>query len=273
MTWCVTSSTPSLLYPMGHSRYYYDNRLTDGMHGCSLLKTKMNFLRSSYSVGPYVHRIFGCIIRNNPDFVSDSMSLPSPTILFHRCYTPSHISALNGNVDEALMRAMNAGDIDQAAIEIGCQVKSEGDIIKSACNMYQTQFELTNLRISEKQTQLRELTAEREKYDNDTKEMGVIENEDTKQERHRHSQNLYSRISYAKKSIDDLQHEIKSIESRIHNIKERICESNDKSCPVCLDSCDKPTAVKTYSVLDVSTILYRLVRVVRCVAKVFPLIQ
>jgi hypothetical protein len=242
MTWCITSSMASLLYPMGQSRYSYGvNTLTDGMHGCSLLKTKINFIRTSYNVGTYVNRIFGCIVRNNPEFVMDSMSLPSPTILYHRCYTPSHISALNGNVDDALMRAMNAGDIDQAAIEIGCQVKSENDIIRSACTMYQSQHDGIVLRIDEKKHQIRELTVEREKYDNETKDMGVIENEDLKHERSRHSQNLYSRISYAKKSIDELQVDMKAVEARIHNIKERICESNDKSCPVCLDNCEKPT--------------------------------
>jgi hypothetical protein len=239
MTWCITSSMASLLFPHGEYNSTVLN-LTDGMRGCTMLKSKMNYLRSSYNVGYHTARIYGCMIRNHPEFVMDSMSLPSPTISYHRCYTPSHIAALNGNIDEAIMRAMNAGDLDQTAVEIGCPIRSETNIIKSACNMFQTQFDSIQLRISEKQRQIQEIGIEREKFDAETREKGVLE-ENEKNERARHSHNLYSRLTYAKKSLDDLKVEMKLVDERIHNIKERICQSSEKTCPVCLDTCTKPT--------------------------------
>lgn len=242
MTWCITSSMSSLLYPHGKYVRSRSINITDGMRGFTLLKSCMEDIRPEYQNTRMA--MYGCIIRNCPEFVMDSMSLPPPEILYQQCYTPSHISALYGNVDAYILRALNAGDIDRAAVEIGCTIRSEMDIIGKACEMYDNQLGVIEEKMNEKKTQLVEFTKEKESFDKETKDREEELEDEEKLERSRVSHNLYSRISYNKKAIVELGDEMKSLQGKIMSIKERISGSSEKSCPICLDTCSKPTLIQ-----------------------------
>lgn len=247
MTWCITSSMSSLLFPHGKAIQIgrlTNPRITDGMRGFSALKRCMEELRKSNdNNGWNRYRMYGCIVRNCPEFVSDSMSLPPPSILYERCYTPEHITALYGNVDEFMMRAMNAGDLDKAAVEMGCAIHSEDEIIQIACEKYSSRLESEKSRLVETEKYIERLRIEREYYDKETKDISGSLSDDDKAERRRFSANLYSLINSAKTTCVKLNQDILEFTGKINSIKERISGSTEKTCPICLDTCDKPALI------------------------------
>ena len=62
--------------------------------------------------------IFKTIVRNNSDFIKDSMYIPTPILKYIECYTPPGVMAISGAIDKKALQALNAGDIKSAIDDV-----------------------------------------------------------------------------------------------------------------------------------------------------------
>ena len=70
------------------------------------------------------------IVRNNIDFVNDSIKIPLPSINYLKCFTPAHLSAISGAIGSDALKALNAGDTEKAIEILGCDQCSEESLVE-----------------------------------------------------------------------------------------------------------------------------------------------
>lgn len=250
ITWLITSSFFSLLYDSRTSVFdpdsnSYNNNISNGITGCTILKDCMRRINSYYNYR-YIDkrfRIFSIIVRNHPEFVKMSIDIPPPIANLIRCYTPISYNVVHNALGQDIIKALNAGDMDAVAGILGYEINTENDIIDSVTkslndkknevinnkNIKKHEYSLLEL---EKNTAKNDYDRVKEIYKDIPPDNRPIEFEDIK----RVYYNINSKISYVEKVIEGYDIELKDIEAKIHNIIERLKDPTAKTCPICMDN-------------------------------------
>jgi SNF2 family DNA or RNA helicase len=146
--WFVTASYGNLMYPRGlcrwdvasHKYIFYAN----GLKGTGFIKNLFVELGSHVSKD-YMKML---VVKNNDNFIAESMALPEMVTEFVICKTPLTIRILHGIVDKSILERLNAGDVAGALSYVDPNVKkSEESIVQLLIDKYHKQISNIELRI------------------------------------------------------------------------------------------------------------------------------
>ncbi len=165
-------------------------------------------------------------IKNSEEVIEQSFKLPSPIYHYIECYTPLNVRILNGVLDPKILECLAADNVEQAITKMGCDVKNEGNVIKIACMDIKTKISKYELDVKNKSNFIREI------------EQQYLSTDDLKVKVGIHRQLLSVRNQKTK-----LLEKIKRLHAQIQTIEKRIKEHKNETCPICLDSINKPTHV------------------------------
>jgi SNF2 family DNA or RNA helicase len=154
-------------------------------------------LRSNYS--------WQLILRNNEDFIQQSLNMP----LIHHdrwiCAIPQNVQLLNGMIDEHVMEMLHAGDHESALEALGIQEDSVTNVVEGVTKHLQQQLDTAikyyDYRMS--------MTFQSDKAKQDEKEK--------------------------------CEEKIKELNTKLDALKGRVTQYKDTSCPICFCDLDKPT--------------------------------
>jgi SNF2 family DNA or RNA helicase len=154
-------------------------------------------LRTNYS--------WRLILRNNEDFIQQSLKMPE--IIHHRwtCAIPQNVQLLHDMIGPQVMEMLHAGDHESALEALGIQEDSATNVVEGVTKHLQQQLE-TAIKFR------------------DYRMSTVFPSEKAKQEE--------------KEKCDG---KIAEIEVKLAALKERVTEYKDKSCPICFCDLEKPT--------------------------------
>jgi hypothetical protein len=256
MTWFITSSFQSLLFDRNCNFLDKDTnqliRPSNGITGCSLINRcfKDTYWASRYKSIDKSFRIFSTIIRNHPEFVKVSIDIPRPQVNMVRCYTPISFNAVQNALGQDILKALNAGDINEASSLLGYEIKTEDDIIDSVTmSLNNKKNELSRSKLiklhesslleQERITLKNEYERLKELY----KDIPVDERPDEFNDTKKNYYSINNRILNIKKTIENNENEINDIDSKIKNIVERLENPTAKTCPICMDNIQVPCIV------------------------------
>jgi hypothetical protein len=108
--WFVTASTKNLMHPRGHG--IWDQRAHRFVHIAEGIKST-GYIRSLFMhMVPALTQLI--VVKNKDEYVDSSMQLPELEQYIVKCLTPRTIQILDGIVDNNILAALNANDIDGA---------------------------------------------------------------------------------------------------------------------------------------------------------------
>lgn len=143
-TWFVTASYGNILYPSG--KRCYDEILQTYVqyaHGCvnnGFIKSVFDSL-SYHKLRRYTKLLF---VRNKDEFVAASFNLPSVNYRHVLCWSPAQLNLLVGIVEQSMINAINAGDIEAAVSLVNPQNRnSETNLVHILLTKYRVRC--TNL--------------------------------------------------------------------------------------------------------------------------------
>ena len=164
---------------------------------------KKNYIRSLVStMSDYI--INNIIIKNNDEYIDESMKLPSINQIIIRCLTPKELKLIKGYVDQEILTMLNAGNIKDAITKLNCNIETSDDILEVITNKIKK--ELYNKR--------NELEYEQKRIPDDAK---------------LHEE----KIKKIESKISELVNKCKGIEDRVKSFKE-------ESCPICFEELELP---------------------------------
>jgi hypothetical protein len=306
-TWFVSSSINNILYPRGKSKWISTENhrkvISSGIVGTGFLRETLYSCTSNESSphcydGKSLCRIFKIILKHNPSFVKDSVSLPEPIINYIPCFTSIELYAVSNCVSSKILKALNAGDTAAAKLMLGYEntseetsfieivtmklnkelknfendLKNKEIILKNYIKIYEdfkinTKTELTNNIKNPNSYKLfwikikniiKKLNSDNlncivdeniNKYynlDNMYDSYGANDyvkkliNDRAKNESHELKNTLYSRISSYKETILNYKSKIMKINIKINGIKERLENTMEKDCPICVSTVKDP---------------------------------
>jgi hypothetical protein len=179
--WFVTA-TPSGL---GHVRRHYIKELIGGM--------------ASY------HNLLS--IKNNDEFVNESMKLPD--IIYKKivCLTPKELLIVKDFIPADVINMINANNIQEALKKLNCNIDTND-------NIFNILTKRTKIDIEDEQAKLEYIT-KKNYVDQKLKEESIKSSED----------------------------KIKKLKEKLQNIKNRIDSFSEDACPICFTNDNKPVVV------------------------------
>lgn len=156
-----------------------------------------NTLRANYS--------WQLILRNNEDFIQQSLKMPE--IIHHRwtCAIPQNVQLLHDMIGPQVMEMLHAGDHESALEALGIQEDSITNVVEGVTKHLQQQLD-TAIKFR------------------DYRMSTPFPSEKAKQEE--------------KEKCDG---KIAEIEGKLKSLKARVTEYKDSSCPICFCDLEKPT--------------------------------
>ena len=211
-TWFISSSKVILENPLGQARfepysytgwngnvYHVERRvITDKITHTGFFRDILTGLSRSRITG----RIY---LNSDEEFVKKSFELPDYVVNIIKCKNTTNHIILNGMVDQETMNMINAGDIEGAMENIGCEKHNEESLVKVVTKKLETELH------------------------------------DKRKELEYKSSISYSTAQAKKQAIDKLVEEISAIEKKIECVKLRVIENT--TCPVCCDEIDNRVIV------------------------------
>ena len=305
--WFVSSSINNILYPRGKSRWLSGENcrkiISSGIGGSGFLRDTLNCCTGNESCpstydGKTLCRIFKVIIKHNPSFVKESISLPEIIKNYVSCYTPIGVSAVANCVNSKILAALNAGDTEAAKAMLGYQNTSdetsfieivtmkltkelqsyENDLKAKKKKLIETEkvyedvknlttsenikkinnpnkYKSLCLKITQNLLKLHSTNLEKVCDEYLYKTHSLILNFDnyggneyavkivskfTKEMCSTIKGSLSSRISSYKESITSYETKIVDVNVKINGIKERLQNTEDKDCPICVSKVKDP---------------------------------
>lgn len=144
------------------------------------------------------------IIKNNDNYVDDSMKLPNINKIIIKCLSPKELNILKNYVDKEIITMINAGNIDGAIKKLNCNIDTTENIIEVLTK--KIKIELFN-------------TKEELKYEN----IRIHDNSNIREEK-----------------ITKLTEKIKELELKYTGIENRIKDNSKSECPICYNLLNKP---------------------------------
>ena len=175
------------------------------------------YIRDLVSFGRMHKIIFNnIIIKNDDEYVSKSMKLPTLNQVLIRCFTPKHLAIIKEFIPQEVMDMLNAGNTKDAILKLNCNVDTNDNILQVITK----------------------------KITND------IHNK--KAELTYHETIIPRDVDAHNEQLNRLKDKIKSLETKLDSITNRIKEFNKDNCPIC---CEEFTSV-TPAILPCCNQLY-----------------
>ena len=251
--WYISSSINNLLYPNGKKVWNYDTHsyhiISSGIKGTGFLKEiliNMFGRKGSYNWTGKLQalRPIFTVVRNNIDFINDSIKIPEPSIEYIKCYTPPHLLAISSAIDADALKALNAGDTEKAIEILGCEQCSEDSLVEQVTK-----------KIRDKKIKIEEIIANKENELNNCKleyqniktllnsfidDDGECSDIETYSFVSQQKQDLKNKKNSLKVSIKQFQKQVQDLASKIEGIESRIVGVEDKKCPICYVNVEGP---------------------------------
>jgi hypothetical protein len=167
---------------------------------------KRNYIRNLVS-SMNIYSINNIIIKNNDDYVDESMKLPSINQIIIKCLTPKELKIIRGYVDSDIINMINAGNIHEAVLKLNCNIDTSEHILEVITKKIKK--DIHNKKI--------ELEYEERRIPDD---------------RRLHEEKI--------KKIKD---KINSLEIQFNSIEEKIKTFKEESCPICYDDLIQPMLI------------------------------
>ena len=150
------------------------------------------------------YTINSIIIKNNDEYVDQSMNLPNLNQILIKCLTPKELKIVKEYVDDEIINMLNAGNIQDAVTKLNCNVETSDNILEVITKKIKK--ELHNKKA--------ELGYEQSKIPDDKKV---------------HDEKI--------KKISD---KIKELEAKCQGLEDRIKSFKEENCPICFGDFDSP---------------------------------
>jgi hypothetical protein len=163
-----------------------------------------------YSNKKYIKEIFNknlswqpdfLTVKNNNDFIKQSLNLPKPNRYVIPCKTPYEVMILGEHIPKDVMNMINAGNTDKAINRLNCQIDTPDNIYK----VIATKFEMAV------QNKTVELDAEKKKK---------------YKSKHKKKENEIV--------IKKIENVITKLKNKQKALKKSIFDHNGKICPICM---------------------------------------
>ena len=252
ITWLVTSSFLSLLYERATNIFDTDTNqlvnVSNGINGLAIIRDTMKRIcYNSFVPIDRKFRIFSTIVRNHPEFVKMSIDIPRPLLNRIRCFTPLSFNAVQNALGADIIRALNAGDINEASNLLGYEIHTENDIIESVTKSLNDKKNdlLKNINIKKHEVALLEQdkNSSKNEYERLKELYKNVPTDDRPEEFNEVKKNYYtinSRLTHIEKTIHNYTNDMNDIESKIKNIIDRLENPTAKTCPICMDNIKNP---------------------------------
>lgn len=152
------------------------------------------------------------IVKNDKNYIKESLKLPVPKRMMIPCLTPIEINIIKDVIPKNILTMINAGNSEDAIKLLNCNVDTQDNILKVITANIQEAIRIKRVEL---------------KLENDlvskTTNPKIIEEH-------------LEKIKRIEKCIGRL-------ETRYNSIKEKVYTLNDKYCPICLDAINKPALV------------------------------
>lgn len=162
------------------------------------------FFEDKININEYI------ILKNNDDYIDQSIVLPHPNRIKIKCITPRELNIIKDLIPGSILQMINAGNSDLAIKTLNCNVDTSENIMQVITkNLVES---ITNKKI--------EIEAEHKKH----------YHENQKKE-HEHK-------------IKIMENNLKKLEEKYDDIRKKIYELNNEYCPVCMSDFTNPVIVK-----------------------------
>jgi hypothetical protein len=174
----------------------------------------INTIRSPNSILWGIRYIFGdakniklMLIKCKKEFVRNSFKLPIPDEKFYLCKMPILFHTIKDFVTNNIIEKLNANDISGAIKDLGGKTDTQDNIINIISQDFTNELANKNKELEYVKT--------------------LILSEESK-----------------KNKINKLQTEITVLNDRLNNLKNRISELSEKTCPICMEYITNPILIK-----------------------------
>jgi hypothetical protein len=175
-------------------------------------------LHNSYKPIPFIGKFYkddslniskSLVIKNDDNYVDQSIILPHPKRFKIKCITPKELSIIRHLIPGHILQMINAGNSEQAIKTLNCNVDTNDNILQVITK------NLTDSIINKK----REIEFEKGK---------IVIGDLLKEKEQR---------------VNFLTNQLTKLNEKYENIKSKIYQLNDEYCPVCMDEFNNPTLV------------------------------
>jgi len=146
-------------------------------------------------------------IKNNDDFVDQSMRLPDIIYKEIRCLTPKELLIVKDLISKDIINMINGNNIQEALKKLNCNIDTND-------NIFNILTKRTNIDIKDEEAKL--------KY------VSTVHYQDEK---------------LKEEAIKKSEEKIKNLRDRLKTIKERIDNFSNDNCPICYENDNKPVIV------------------------------
>jgi len=251
--WLITSSINNVLYPIKKWKQTTNGGviLSNGIKGSGYLKQLIlnatHHRRCHYHIGKRnTMRIFKTIVRNNSDFIKDSMYIPPSILNYIECYTPPSVLVISNAIDKKALQALNAGDIKAAISILGCASGTEGDLLKIVNNKLlkekddilvhiNDQNKLKNDTLCHLET-IKLLIMDSCNFSGENNELTL----DLKSEEIDIKEKSKKIFLNCEKSLTLWNSKLSNIDTKMKGIEERVSNCDDKICGICASKVSDP---------------------------------
>ena len=143
-------------------------------------------------------------IKNNDDYVDQSMNLPNINQIIINCLPPRELNIIRDYVDDEIINMINAGNEQEAIAKLNCNVDSSENILDVVTKKIKN-----DLHNKKKELEY---------------QIGIVVNDKKSHD----------------ERIKNIREKITSLETKLKTIEERIKSFKEESCPICLDELNKP---------------------------------
>jgi SNF2 family DNA or RNA helicase len=210
-TWLVTSSLENVLFPNG----YYYVRLEDTYRHVRRVNVAgvrrlgyINDICKSLS-GTDMTVLSKLVLKNDTNYIRDSIGLPSPYKNYILCKTPHYMKILSHGSQNRVIELLNMGDVDGALQKLGCKQETHESIVEAVKTEIQKKLE-------DNEMEMRFIASLR------------CTTEAEKENKMKNLRDTNERLNV-----------------RMNSILEEIVQFKKNSCPICLDEFKKPVSTLT----------------------------
>ena len=148
------------------------------------------------------------VVKNNDDYIDESMNLPFIKQIKIKCLTPTELNIIKGYVDQEIITMLNAGNIQDAITKLNCKKETS-----------ETKIEVITKKIK------KELHNKKQELDYEQKR--IPDDEKIHEEK-----------------IKKIQIKILELENKYTGIEDRVKSFKQNNCPVCYDNLEIPMLTK-----------------------------
>ena len=164
---------------------------------------RRNYIRSLVmTMSDYI--INNIIVKNNDDYIDESMKLPAIKQIIIKCLTPKELNIIKGYVDDEILTMLNAGNIQDAITKLNCNIETSETILEVITKKIKK--ELYNKK--------QELDYELKRIPDDAK--------------------------IHEEKIKKIENKISELSSKCTGIEDRVKSFKEKNCPICFEELQIP---------------------------------